>query len=544
MNNANKEQQGGVDKETEKKSEEFFSKFFRSDEDKEDPVDFGFQKKGGQGWVGFFTVWRYPSNLSVDIAEDEYIFVFVSYNRRYVSENKVPINFYVKRVKGGGSPDRHRYVFTGRSAINHPLDIEDYSENVDESDIVYDIQEESITVRGYPKKRVLKGKEFKDLLEILKDTHLVTTKVSGLKNGIRYRWIPSAALSMRKVWVWLLVRFSKLLPLLIGSRYKISSKIPKESPLTDDLVHWFYKDGREDKLDGKSWGIGDADLTSAFNTSSPVDIENTSKQDSVVGAFLISPLVHFLLSIIVLLGVIILWVIFPEVVSNLALLFQVLFVPLFVVIYLSVGHFITWASFKFYEKIAPYRVDYDSLQQVDLFNSLEARSYITKQYFKLRRVAPTHIQLQIKSEVGCKEKLFYIFRGLWRLFLSILPLLPSYFVARGIISLRYDPSLYLYEGISLNISHVIVTELLITFIIMFGLYPLYAKVVPYGYRGRVFIFLGFAVLVFLNYVVNSVLELLHHIKYFLITNSWSLSFIVWGILLFSLLLYLEKKYAK
>lgn len=127
----------------------------------------------------------------------------------------------------------------------------------------------------------------------------------------------------------------------------------------------------------------------------------------------------------------------------------------------------------------------------------------------------------------------------WTCFAFFLSLV---FVVFGVSLIGYDPALYPYTNISLGIPQIVIVELIAVGVIYSGLYPLYARIVPYGQRRRGFVITGGIVLVILNIIANFLLEILHHVKYFFITNWLGLLFILLGVLSFFILVYSFRRY--
>ena len=117
----------------------------------------------------------------------------------------------------------------------------------------------------------------------------------------------------------------------------------------------------------------------------------------------------------------------------------------------------------------------------------------------------------------------------WACFAFLIPLV---FVVFGISLIRYESALYPYTSISLSVPQMVIVRLIASGVISLGLYPLYARIIPYGYRRYGFFVIGVLVMGLLHKIINFLLETLHHIKYFFITNWLGLLFVLLGVLLF------------
>ena len=116
------------------------------------------------------------------------------------------------------------------------------------------------------------------------------------------------------------------------------------------------------------------------------------------------------------------------------------------------------------------------------------------------------------------------------------------FVVLGISLMGYEPALYPYADKAPSIPIIIITDLVVACVISSGLYQLYAKIVPYGDRRRGFVIIALVIAGLLYKVTNSFFEILHYTKYFFITNWLGLLFILSGVILFFIFVYLFRRY--
>ena len=104
-------------------------------------------------------------------------------------------------------------------------------------------------------------------------------------------------------------------------------------------------------------------------------------------------------------------------------------------------------------------------------------------------------------------------------------------IVYGFSLIEYNSEMFPYKNISTGIPLLLSADVVVSVIIILGLYPLYAKIIPYGYRRYGIVILSVFLSVVLYKFINFVLEMIHHTKHFLITNWSAIAIISIGVVL-------------